>query len=105
MNNTPLVSVIVNCFNGQAFLHEALNSVVNGKILKDGVFKNIWIQPAAGDAGGALGAALGLWHIENKNIRDIKSIILCQKRYRCIILNNIETKVDHFVLKTKILEI
>ncbi len=51
----------------------ALNSVANGKILKDGVFKNIWIQPAAGDAGGALGAALGLWHIENKNIREIET--------------------------------
>ncbi|MES2905689.1 MAG: carbamoyltransferase [Pseudomonadota bacterium] len=36
----------------------ALNCVANGKILRDGVFENIWIQPAAGDAGGALGAAL-----------------------------------------------
>ncbi len=46
----------------------ALNCVANGKILKDKVFKNIWIQPAAGDAGGSLGAALGVWHIElNKN--------------------------------------
>ena len=39
----------------------ALNCVTNGKILKEGVFENVWIQPAAGDAGGALGAALGLW--------------------------------------------
>ena len=46
----------------------ALNCVANGKILRSGKFKNIWIQPAAGDAGGSLGAALGLWHIElNKN--------------------------------------
>ena len=44
----------------------ALNCVANGKILKDKVFKNIWIQPAAGDAGGALGAALGIWHLEKK---------------------------------------
>tara|TARA_Y100000590_G_scaffold255229_1_gene286567 strand:+ start:4570 stop:6408 length:1839 start_codon:yes stop_codon:yes gene_type:complete len=44
----------------------ALNCVVNGKILKEKVFENIWIQPAAGDAGGALGAALGLWHKELK---------------------------------------
>ena len=40
----------------------ALNCVANGKILKDGAFSNIWIQPAAGDAGGALGAALAAWH-------------------------------------------
>lgn len=40
----------------------ALNCVANGKILKNGPFKNIWIQPAAGDAGGSLGAALALWH-------------------------------------------
>ena len=40
----------------------ALNCVANGKILKDGTFDSIWIQPAAGDAGGALGAALFGWH-------------------------------------------
>ena len=40
----------------------ALNCVANGKILRDGPFKNLWIQPAAGDAGGALGAALMVWH-------------------------------------------
>jgi carbamoyltransferase len=40
----------------------ALNCVGNGKILKDGPFDRIWIQPAAGDAGGALGAALMTWH-------------------------------------------
>ena len=43
----------------------ALNCVANGKILKEKIFDNIWIQPAAGDAGGSLGAALALWHIEN----------------------------------------
>ncbi len=42
----------------------ALNCVANGKILKKKIFKNIWIQPAAGDAGGSLGAALALWYIE-----------------------------------------
>ena len=42
----------------------ALNCVANGKILQEKIFDNIWIQPAAGDAGGALGAALALWHIE-----------------------------------------
>ena len=40
----------------------ALNCVANGKIYKDGNFKNMWIQPAAGDAGGALGAALLIWY-------------------------------------------
>lgn len=40
----------------------ALNCVSNGRLLREGPFKNIWIQPAAGDAGGALGAALLFWH-------------------------------------------
>ncbi len=40
----------------------ALNCVANGKVLRDGAFKNIWIQPAAGDAGGALGAALAAYY-------------------------------------------
>ena len=47
----------------------ALNCVANGKILKEKIFENIWIQPAAGDAGGALGAALALWFKELKNKR------------------------------------
>jgi carbamoyltransferase len=40
----------------------ALNCVANGKLLRDGAFKNIWVQPAAGDAGGAVGAALAVWY-------------------------------------------
>ena len=47
----------------------ALNCVANGKILKEKIFDNIWIQPAAGDAGGSLGAALALWYIEQGNSR------------------------------------
>ena len=47
----------------------ALNCVANGKILKEKIFDKIWIQPASGDAGGSLGAALALWHIEEKNPR------------------------------------
>ena len=47
----------------------ALNCVANGKILKEKIFNNIWIQPAAGDAGGSLGAALALWYIEKRNER------------------------------------
>ena len=51
----------------------ALNCVANGKILKEKIFDNIWIQPAAGDAGGSLGAALALWHIEKGKKRIINS--------------------------------
>ena len=51
----------------------ALNCVANGKILKEKIFDNIWIQPAAGDAGGSLGAALALWHIEQGNKRLVNS--------------------------------
>jgi carbamoyltransferase len=50
----------------------ALNCVGNGKILKEGPFDNIWIQPAAGDAGGALGAALFVWYqyLDNQRTAD-----------------------------------
>ena len=51
----------------------ALNCVANGKILKEKKFENMWIQPAAGDAGGSLGAALAYWHIEQNNERKISS--------------------------------
>ena len=47
----------------------ALNCVANGKILNEKIFDQIWVQPAAGDAGGSLGAALALWHIENMKPR------------------------------------
>ena len=49
----------------------ALNCVANGKILEEKIFDNIWVQPAAGDAGGALGATLAMWHIEQKKTRII----------------------------------
>ena len=49
----------------------ALNCVSNGKILREGIFDNIWIQPAAGDAGGALGAALAGYHINQGQPRAI----------------------------------
>ena len=51
----------------------ALNCVANGKILKEKIFDNIWIQPAAGDAGGSLGAALALWYIDQGNKRLVNS--------------------------------
>jgi len=47
----------------------ALNCVANGKILRDGRFQDIWIQPAAGDAGGAVGAALAAFHLHNGKAR------------------------------------
>jgi carbamoyltransferase len=47
----------------------ALNCVANGIILREKIFERMWIQPAAGDAGGALGAALAAWFADNKNRR------------------------------------
>jgi carbamoyltransferase len=52
----------------------ALNCVGNGRILREGPFENIWIQPAAGDAGGALGAALSVWYQYLGNGRDVASM-------------------------------
>jgi carbamoyltransferase len=51
----------------------ALNCVANGKLLKQGSFDNLWIQPAAGDAGGAMGAAYTAYHIYFNQARSIKS--------------------------------
>ena len=51
----------------------ALNCVANGKILKKRIFENIWIQPASGDAGGSLGAALGYWHHELNKLRKLNN--------------------------------
>jgi carbamoyltransferase len=48
----------------------ALNCVANGKLLREGPFENVWVQPAAGDAGGALGAATFVWHQLLDNPRD-----------------------------------
>ena len=51
----------------------ALNCVANGVLLREKVFDNIWIQPAAGDAGGALGAALSAWHLHYKKERIVSA--------------------------------
>jgi carbamoyltransferase len=48
----------------------ALNCVANGRLLREGPFERIWVQPAAGDAGSAVGAALWYWHEERRNRRD-----------------------------------
>ncbi len=57
----------------------ALNCVANGRILREGPFENIWIQPAAGDAGGALGCALFVWHQLLGNDRQVDDLHDCQK--------------------------
>ena len=49
----------------------ALNCVANGILLRENIFENIWIQPAAGDAGGALGAALSAWHLHHAKERKV----------------------------------
>jgi len=51
----------------------ALNCVANGILLREKIFENIWIQPAAGDAGGALGAALSVWYLHHKSERIMSS--------------------------------
>ena len=53
----------------------ALNCVANGKVLRDGRFRRIWLQPAAGDAGGALGAALAVYHIHAGRVRVMPNAI------------------------------
>jgi len=64
----------------------ALNCVANGRLLREGPFEEVWIQPAAGDAGGALGAALFVWHQlldkprDNKGV-DVQSGSLLGPRY------------------------
>src|SRR5207302_7494064 len=50
----------------------ALNCVSNGKVLRDGRFKRLWIQPASGDAGGALGAALAAYHLYSNGLRSVE---------------------------------
>jgi carbamoyltransferase len=52
----------------------ALNCVGNGRILRESPFENVWIQPAAGDAGGALGAALSVWYQYLGNARDVATV-------------------------------
>jgi len=51
----------------------ALNCVANGILLREKIFDNMWIQPAAGDAGGALGAALSAWYLHHNNERSVSS--------------------------------
>lgn len=59
----------------------ALNCVANGELLSNGPFKKIWIQPAAGDAGGALGAALWMWHNVLGNKREVNPLDSMQSSF------------------------
>jgi len=73
----------------------ALNCVANGKILKENIFENIWIQPAAGDAGGSLGAALAYWYHELQMPRNdykdqMKGSYLGPKFENSLIENNLK---------------
>lgn len=79
----------------------ALNCVGNGKILKDSPFENVWIQPAAGDAGGALGAALFTWHMimakprAANDVDDLQSASLLGPRFS-------EKYIKDFLVKNNI---
>jgi carbamoyltransferase len=84
----------------------ALNSVGNGRILRDGPFENIWIQPAAGDAGGALGAALFGWyqycgnerHADGRNDSQLGSYLGPQFDDREIMAFLSENSIPHVAL-------
>ena len=52
----------------------AINCVANGRLLREGPYKDIWIQPAAGDAGGAIGAAAAIWHQYLGNPRKLNGV-------------------------------
>lgn len=75
----------------------ALNSVVNGKLLQSGIFEDIWVQPAAGDAGSAIGAALASWHSRHNADRTVK----CKDSMKGAFLgpmfsrNEIRERLDH----------
>ena len=79
----------------------ALNCVANGKILKENIFKNVWVQPAAGDAGGALGACYNVWHQllnNNRNHSDISD-----KMKGCYLGNSFtENEIKEILDKKKI---
>lgn len=66
------ISVRYSCKNLCLAGGVSLNCVANSKLLASSFFENIWVQPAAGDAGGALGAALAAWHLDLENERTIE---------------------------------
>ena len=83
----------------------ALNCVANGKIVKEKIFDNIWVQPAAGDAGGSLGAALAYWYRELKKPRkkfedQMKGSYLGPKFDNNVIEQKLKDLKANFVKKT-----
>ena len=74
----------------------ALNCVVNGKLQDKKIFKNIWVQPAAGDAGGSLGAALLIWHQKLENPKDLRDKDIMQNSLlgRSYNSNEVESKLN-----------
>jgi len=76
----------------------ALNCVSNGKLIRSNLFKDIWIQPASGDAGGALGAALAVWHQYLNNPRNIEQPDSMRGSYlgACYANNEIKESLDGF---------
>jgi len=84
----------------------ALNCVANGKILKEKIFEKIWIQPAAGDAGGSLGAALAFWYLELKKNREVTSKDAMSGSYLGPYFDNeeIKNKLNNLGAKFEILE-
>jgi carbamoyltransferase len=92
----------------------ALNCVANGKILREGIFDRVWIQPAAGDAGGSLGAALFVWHQLLDRPRTVDGVHDLQKASLlgpCFADSQIESQLDRagaryrrFECETELLE-
>ncbi len=70
----------------------ALNCVANGRILREGPFKDIWIQPAAGDAGGALGAALAAWYQYSEQPRNVDSLLSTES----VLADELNASSDNF---------
>ena len=91
----------------------ALNCVANGRLLREGPFKRIWIQPAAGDAGGALGASLSAWYEYLENPRDAVSGDAMQGAYLGNAYSNEEIKAAleksgahyHFMEDSELLDV
>ncbi|WP_204104588.1 MULTISPECIES: carbamoyltransferase [Spirulina sp. CCY15215] len=70
----------------------ALNCVANGRLLREGPFRDIWIQPAAGDAGGAIGAALAIWYQYCDRPRQVSTTDMMQGTYLGPRFNNKEIR-------------
>ena len=72
----------------------ALNCVANGILLREKIFENIWIQPASGDAGGALGAALSAWYLHYKSKRKLSQRDSMKGSFLGPVYNNTEIETE-----------